>query len=1466
MTKELLLGIDVGSTTVKLAVVDAASHDLLFTDYRRHHTEQQHCLHDLLMLVEATYPNAKFKVAACGSGAKGIAELLEIGFIQEVVANAIAVKALHPEARTAIELGGQDAKIIFFYHDPVTEQLIASDMRMNGVCAGGTGAFIDEISALLQLPVEDFNGYAERGKQVYQVSGRCGVFAKTDLQPLLNQGVNKADLARSTLHAVVKQTIGGLAQGSTIKAPVVFEGGPLTFNPYLVCAFAQHLHLEDEDIIIPEKPEVIVAYGCALATQSILKDSAVPTTIHQLLAALTIQHPLARPEQDLLAQPLFADQTERDAFYQRHQLPAPVTALPTDASPLEVYLGIDAGSTTSKFVLLDDQDRLMFSFYSNNKGQPLEVLRTALLQLRTDSLQHGLELVIKGVGTTGYGEELVAAAFHADYHSVETVAHARAALKYEPKASFVLDIGGQDMKAMFIHEGVITGITLNEACSSGCGAFLETFAKSLNVPVEQIADYAFKSKEPAQLGSRCTVFMRSKVVSEQKNQKTPEDILAGLCQSIIQNVFTKVIRLNNLNALGGHVVVQGGTFRNDAVLRAFESYTQAEVTRAPYPELMGAIGIALLTKEHLLQQSTASSFIGLEGLETFSYTEQPGQICPFCQNHCNRTIVSFASGGHYVQGNRCERGAIVGELSNPEVQVQVRQTNQRMKSVPNVVSEREKLLLKDYPVSVLSTERGKIGIPLALESWIRLPFWKGLFRALGFEVVVSTKSNYALYESALDTIPSDTICFPAKLAHGHVLNLVQRGVERIFMPMILYAPAEYKQMDADYPCAILSGYGAVVKTNVSAAQKVQFETPNFIWKNLNMRNAQLSDYLQTAFGIAPTLSQKAIQEADKCQNAFRTALKEKGQAAINFARENKTFAVVLAARPYHGDELVNHNTAGYFTQLGIPVLPVDAVPGSDTVDLEHVRVQVSSTIQARMYAAATIAARDPLLELVQIVSFGCGHDAVVSDELQRIMQAAGKSMLLLKLDESDVKGPLRLRVNSFIKTVQERRNAKRTPPPASAKNPVHFNRADKQKRTIYVPNLSIGFSRLLTALIADGGYRLEILPLADARAIELGKRYVHNDICFPAQVNIGEFLRLCELQNLSSENIALGMHQNCKECRAGQYAALARKALDEAGFPDVPIVTSGDDPKNLHPGFKLGPGMKLKFVWHLAVLDALEDMLRSTRAYEKQSGAAQAIFDEALEALCVTAQKHMSTPFRVLEQAIQSFNAVAVDTSQKKPVVMVLGEILVAVHPIANYQIERYLEAQGMEVMTTRLSDFFHKAYLSNLDQRAHYHAQPSLLQTLLDGVSDSFFEKARKKVERLMQGYRRYRSRSSARDLFQHTSEHLKIVHIFGEGWLIPGEILHAASQGIHSFVLVQPFGCMPNHVTGRGMIKAMKEHYPYIQILALDFDPDTSLGNIENRLQMLVMNAQELDLRLQADQRSQAMNSGLPVQMAQN
>ncbi len=1437
---QLLLGIDVGSTTAKIAVVDT-HRKLLFSEYRRHLAEQSNCVCELLQLVASRFPDAQLKVAMCGSGARPIAEHLQVDFVQEVVANSIAVKHLHPEARTAIELGGQDAKIIFFHYDRASKQLIASDMRMNGVCAGGTGAFIDEIAQLLLIPVEKFNGFAERGSHAHHISGRCGVFAKTDIQPLLNQGVDKADLALSTLHAVARQTIGGLAQGTTLKAPIVFEGGPLTFNPSLIQAFAEHLGLQDSDIIIPAQPEVIVAQGCALATDTLLSDRDQLHRASDLVRRFRME-PIAIMDEVRNSDQLFFDSDRKRAdFFERQRVPEQISSIPRDQSCLDVYLGIDAGSTTSKFAFVDKDENLIHSYYSNNKGAPLEVLRSALIDAREQARQLGTNLNILGVGTTGYGEELTAAAFHADYHTVETVAHARAALKYQPDASFVLDIGGQDMKAILVNHGVITGITLNEACSSGCGAFIETFAHSLGVPVEEIAERAFQSTAPAQLGSRCTVFMRSKVITELKNGKSPNDILAGLCQSIIQNVFTKVIRLHNLEALGDHIVVQGGTFKNDAILRAMELHTRKEITRAPYAELMGAIGVALLTKEQCATEGE-SSFLGLENLETLAYKEESGQRCPFCANHCNRSVIYFADGTHYIQGNRCERGEIIGDLSDQHVREQVMSATQRILSVPNLIEERERLILKKYEVTQLCASRNiTIGIPRALDTWTRLPFWRGLFTALGFQVKVSGKSSHDLFESALATIPSDTVCFPAKLAHGHFLSLAEQGVDRIFTPNLINGLSRCHQIDGDFPCAVLHGYGLVLRTNIPSA--IQQDIPAFLWKNASMREKQLVRYFEDSFGVEPHLTRAAIAEADSCQSAFEDALESRAAEVIAQVEATGSFAVVMCMRPYQNDPLVNHHIGKYFVRLGVPVIPADALPGLGAVDLRDVQVRVNSNIQATFYAAATVVSRQPHLELAQITSFGCGHDAIVSDELQRIVQSAGKQMLLLKLDESDVRGPLRIRIMSFVDTVRQRIHKTADTGIVARTPPARFTKRDKGLRTIFIPNLSVGFSKMMSAILEGRGFNIRVLPLADDRAIELGKLYLHNDICFPAQVNVGEFLRVMESEQLDPKRIAFGMHQNCKSCRAGQYAMVARIALDAAKYAEIPIVTSGDELRQVHPGFTIDARMQRRALYGLAVLDAMEDLRRSTRPYELRSGDAEAAYKVALEALCRALPHSRKGAFEALEAAVASFNRIPVRDEPPKPLVMVLGEILLAVHPSANYHLEDYLEEHGMEVLGTRLSDFFHCGFIRGREEASRYFDDKPFLISLLDKVGDAMFEQVRTSAEEAMAKYSRYRPRVSAHELYSVVEPHIDRIHMDGEGWLIPGEIMHAAAHSVHSFVVVQPFGCMPNHIFGRGVIKLVKESYPHVQVLSLDFDPDTSMANIENRLQMLIMNARELD-----------------------
>jgi predicted CoA-substrate-specific enzyme activase len=663
----LHIGIDVGSTTVKAVVINNETQDILYSRYERHHACQSEMVLAFLQEIFARFPNEPKKLAFCGSGGRVIAELIHAPFIQEVVANSLAVRTFYPKASVAIELGGQDAKIIFFYHDRATGKLAAGDMRMNGSCAGGTGAFIDEVASLLRTPVEEFNALAALGTQVYDISGRCGVFAKTDIQPLLNQGGLLPDIALSTFHAIAKQTIGGLAQGLEIKAPVVFEGGPLTFNPTLIKVFAERLGLRDDEIILPPQPELFIALGTALSISEMFTDASNSESANinedEALKALSHYRENVAQNDNQPVIRFFENEAEQREFENRHKMQTisgDVSALAKN-EVLRVYLGIDAGSTTTKLVLIDEDENIIDCFYSPNKGEPLKVIKQALIDMHAKYLAAGITLEIIALGTTGYGELLFDKALGADFHTVETVAHAAAAQKYIPDVSFILDIGGQDMKAINISNGIVTNITVNEACSSGCGSFLETFAETLHIPVAKIAEAAFGAKNPARLGSRCTVFMNSTIITEQKNGKQADDIMAGLCRSIVENVFTKVVRISNTAQLGNKIVVQGGTLKNNAVLRALEQYLGKTVVRAPFPGEMGAIGVALLTKREIAENGytsphgpeNRSRFIGFDAVKDFSYTQEANLICPFCTNNCNRTLVTFSSGLTWVTGNRC---------------------------------------------------------------------------------------------------------------------------------------------------------------------------------------------------------------------------------------------------------------------------------------------------------------------------------------------------------------------------------------------------------------------------------------------------------------------------------------------------------------------------------------------------------------------------------------------------------------------------------------------------------------------------------------------------------------------------------------------------------------------------------------------------------------------------------------------
>ena len=1490
----LLVGIDVGSTTGKIAVFDPRTQKVLFRRYLRHHARQVECVKNLFLEVKEVFPDTPLRAAFCGSG-----------------------------GATAIELGGQDAKMVFFEYDTTQERLNVADMRMNGSCAGGTGAFIDEIATLLKVPTEKFNDLAAQGSSVHTISGRCGVYAKTDIQPLLNQGVSREEIALSSFHAIAKQTIGGLAQGLDIVAPVVFEGGPLTFNPRLIKVFAERLNLGREDIIIPEHPETIVAVGAALSLTDLFRDTPAKLVLDEAIHTLETKRIVVvdgasalcsldeSNEQDssasALSMPLFENEEEKNRFVEHHKLGATTSLKERKEAgqlppSLSVYLGIDSGSTTTKLVLLDTQGNLVDSFYAPNEGEPLKVAQKALMDLHDSYAEAGCELTILGVGTTGYGELMFAQALNADSHTVETVAHAHAAQRYVPDVSFILDIGGQDMKALWIDEGIITNVVVNEACSSGCGSFLENFASTLGIATQDIAEAAFCSESPAALGSRCTVFMNSSIVTEQKNGKTPDDIMAGLCRSIIENVFTKVIRVSNLESLGNRIVVQGGTFLNDAVLRAFEQYVGHEVVRAPYPGLMGAIGAALIAQEQVSNQTEAhasslpkerassqseehasshskehasshpSSFIGWDALRNFEYTQETNLICPFCANRCNRTRITFSNGSSWITGNRCPRGEVVGDPKDASVRDAVRAAKKAMDSVPNLYAERETLLFKDWPFSkVVPDQNITIGLPRVLFYWDTMPFWKTLLQALGFTVKLSHLSTRAIYEDGLQAVASDTVCFPAKLVHGHLRDLHNQNVDRIFMPIVTTVPSENTADTSQSMCAVVKGYPLVIKNSDNPERRwdIPFDSPLFHWFTEKDKARQLKTYFQEMFDIPEKATEAALAQANAAQASFYESLQQRGAEVLAQVRKEGRYAVVLAGRPYHNDTLVNHELPSFFTDLGIPVITADSVPGITEVNLDNSLIDIVNNFHARMLSSAVIAAQSPHMEYVQIVSFGCGHDAYLSDEIIRLMKEVGpKTPLVLKVDESDIRGPLGIRTRSFVETIERRRVqeqaseskqelvsaaeseqeqtldrkiARETGAKLNDPYPQKFDKAAVKERVVLVPNTSHAFSRIMSAVFAKQGLRTVSLPIGRERAIYLGKKYVHNDICFPAQIVIGEALEALESGKYDLDHVAVATGKYIGDCRLTHYAALLRKALDDAGYEQVPIITNDDvDFHDIHPGFKLNLTSAIRVAFTLPMIDALEELLRKIRPYELEKGSANAAFDQALDCLVEGLEAGgVRGAKKAFAQSIEIMKQIPYDRSNPRPTVLIVGEYLLNFHPGANHDIEDYLENNGLEVIEARMTDVIRKTYFYQDSQVKEFKVDRPFANKATYAIDNRVFDLAHDVTDRIAKAHPLYTPPCRMPDLVQASD--LIIHHTFdaGEGVLIPAEILHHAEHGCRAFVILQPFGCLPNHVVGRGIAKRLKELYPDAQILPLDFDPDVSFANIENRLQMLIMNA---------------------------
>ena len=971
---EYSLGIDIGSTTAKIVL--RKGEEVLFERYERHFSQVREKTAELLRLISGITGDSEIAAAISGSAGLGLAEAADIPFIQEVFATGEVVKLKEPDTSCVIELGGEDAKIIFFDG--------GLDERMNGTCAGGTGAFIDQMATLLNITVDELDTLSLDAGRLYPIASRCGVFAKTDIQPLLNQGARKEDVAASIYQAVVNQTIAGLAQGKKIEGKVLFLGGPLYYCKGLGLRFKKTLNLDDEHAIFPEYGRYAVALGASYFAEK-QQDTY---TIDSLITAVENAGSVSSGKGRL--KPLFANAYEYKEFVDRHAKSAVKNADIAEYKG-KAYLGIDCGSTTTKLCLLTENNEILYSYYASNQGNPVEIVREQLTEIYK---LLGDKIVIAGSAVTGYGEELIKHAFSVDYGIVETIAHYTAAKYFEPDVGFILDIGGQDIKCFKIRNGAIDSIMLNEACSSGCGSFLETFAKAMGYSIEDFAEKGLHGNAPVDLGSRCTVFMNSSVKQSQKDGASVEDISAGLSISVVKNALYKVIRASSADELGEKIVVQGGTFYNDAVLRAFEREIGHNVIRPSIAGLMGAYGAALYSK-----RCAESNIIDSETLKGFAHTSKSA-VCQGCTNHCRLTVNSFGDGKKFISGNQCEKGLGKAVTEEP---------------LPNLYEFK-----RSYLTSLKSEEgtRGTVGLPLALGMYELLPLWHGIFTKLGFKVKVSPMSTRRTYEKGQFSIPSDTACYPAKIMHGHIEALIEDGADAIFYPCLTYNMDE-KMTDNHYNCPVVAYYSELLKGNVDELAKVKFLYPYLNINNKKELAKELYTYLAKFFdGITKAQVKKAVDFGLNEYNKYMQAVRDEGAKALDFARKNSKRIMILAGRPYHIDAEIGHGIDKLANSLGFVVVSEDSV--FRLAEPFTVKVLNQWTYHARLYRAARYAAEHSDTELVQLVSFGCGVDAITTDEVRSILEAADKYYTQIKIDEITNLGAVKIRLRSLIGALDER--------------------------------------------------------------------------------------------------------------------------------------------------------------------------------------------------------------------------------------------------------------------------------------------------------------------------------------------------------------------------------------------------------------------------------------------------------------
>ncbi len=1392
------IGLDVGSITSKLVVLNTAG-KTVYQKYCRHYSDIKNTTLQMLNEVLNRYPKAQVTMNIAGSAGISMARKVEIPFVQEVMACMEAVEYYIPETDVVIELGGEDAKLIYF-RDGI-------EQRMNSACAGGTGAFIDQIAALLQTDAAGLNELAKNHQKIHLIASRCGVFAKTDVQLLLNEGISKEDIAVSVFQSVVTQTISGLACGRPIRGKVAFLGGPLTYLSELRQRFIETLKLAGSDVVFPPNSQYFVAYGAAFCSVK-----SKPVALSELCKRLEV-YSLYSSGQGIDTLPrLFEGEKDLQAFRERHQLAkVPRGKLESYAGP--AFLGVDAGSTTTKIVLMGAKnDELLYTFYESNKGNPLKSVMDGLEDLYS-KMPEGVYIANSAV--TGYGEGLVKAAFNIDVGEVETIAHYKAAAKFLPNVDFILDIGGQDMKCIKVKNGAIDHLMLNEACSAGCGSFLESFAHSLNIPIEEFSREALRSDQPVDLGSRCTVFMNSKVKQVQKEGVTLSNLFAGLSYSVIKNAIQKVMKLRDTEELGEHIIVQGGTFYNEAVLRAFELLVQKEVIRPDIAGMMGAYGCALIAKERY--ENKDSEILNIEQLKTFTCQISHSR-CKLCANNCSLTISRFRDRRLFITGNRCERGT----------------GNTRKKSVmPNLYKYKYKRLFAYESLHTDKAKRGRVGIPRVLNMYENYPFWHTFFTKLGFEVVLSPKSSKKLFEKGMESIPSESVCYPAKLTHGHIQSLVEQNVDLIFYPSVIYEKKEAEETTNHFNCPVVASYPEVIRINMDVLKEKQIP---FIQPFLTLENEKaITVGLASCF---PDISKKEIAQAVKAglleASRVKQDIRQKGEQTIQYLKKTGKKGIVLAGRPYHVDPEINHGISELITMFDMAVLTEDSI--SHLADVEKdPRVVNQWTYHSRLYRAARVVARCKELELVQLVSFGCGLDAVTGDMVQEILEENQKMYTAIKIDEMNNLGSARIRIRSLKAAMDERENNPSDPVDVKGmKQAPVFTKKMKKGYTILIPQMSPIHFDLYEAALQSEGYKAELLPSVSQEAIDVGLRYVNNDACYPAILTAGQLVHALKSGNYDLNRTALIMSQTGGACRATNYIALLRRALKDAGMEQIPVISLNALGLEKHPGFKFSYSLIRKLIAATVYGDAFMRMIYRVRPYEIKKGSTDALHKKWLADCISSLSRFRFMNYKeILSEMVNEFDRLPAAFANK-PKIGIVGEILVKYHPDANNKIVELIESEGGEAVMPDILDFF--LYCA-FDRGSNLEKSKFWIPIRHEVIR--FLEMFRKPLKEALQKSTRFSAPHTIYELADKARGLLSLANKAGEGWFLTAEMMELIEAGVRNIACVQPFACLPNHVTGRGMVKGLKKIYPEANITVIDYDASESAVNQINRLKLMLATA---------------------------